>query len=395
MDTVDVLVIGGGLTGCAAAFHLAGAGASVLVVEQGDLNAGASGQNAGSLHFQLERRFLVHGAATAEHAARIVALNRLAIDDWSGVEDLLGCDVGVHMAGGLMVAENAEQTKILERKCALEKRWGLDTVLLDGASARRIAPYLAHSVCGAAFLDREGSADPRLATLAFAAAALERGTRLLSRTRLSALDRIAGRFHADLVQGGVRLGLSARSVVVAAGAWTAAVGTKINVHLPIFPVGLTMNVTERTEAFLPHLLQHVAKPLSIKQDGRGNILIGGGWPSRLQSEEAGGFSLRRRPVLTETSFRENLRAAAEAIPRLRSANLIRTWTGMTALTPDHLPLAGEVGCMPGLFVAAGGSGFTLGPTIARLLSNVVGGGQADELEMFAPVRYDHLNRFMA
>ena len=85
MEQSHVLVIGGGLIGCATAWHLARAGAAVTLVEAGEINAGASGQNAGSLHFQMERRFLENGAALADQAQRIVALNRLAIDEWRGI----------------------------------------------------------------------------------------------------------------------------------------------------------------------------------------------------------------------------------------------------------------------------------------------------------------------
>src|SRR3954468_2454870 len=93
----DVLIVGGGLVGCASAWHLAKAGASVLLIEQGELNAGASGQNAGSLHFQMERRFLEQGEAAAVESARVIALTRLAIDEWSQLERELGSDLEIGM----------------------------------------------------------------------------------------------------------------------------------------------------------------------------------------------------------------------------------------------------------------------------------------------------------
>ena len=62
----DVIVIGGGLAGCATAYYLAADGVEVLLLEQGDLNSGASGNNAGSLHAQLqhEHRRNSFGAST-------------------------------------------------------------------------------------------------------------------------------------------------------------------------------------------------------------------------------------------------------------------------------------------------------------------------------------------
>ena len=60
MQTYDVAVIGGGLVGCATAYYLTTAGTRVALIERGTINRGASGQNAGSLHFQLEYRLIQH-----------------------------------------------------------------------------------------------------------------------------------------------------------------------------------------------------------------------------------------------------------------------------------------------------------------------------------------------
>jgi sarcosine oxidase subunit beta len=146
MEAADVLVIGGGLVGCATAWHLAQGGASVLVVEAGDLNAGASGQNAGSLHFQIERRFLENGEALADQAARTIALSRLAIEEWRGLEAALGEDLEVVMGGGLMVAETPAEMVLLEAKARREAEWGrARRGCLTAACATISVPGIMHS----------------------------------------------------------------------------------------------------------------------------------------------------------------------------------------------------------------------------------------------------------
>src|SRR5690606_1362666 len=152
MERLDVVVIGGGLVGAATAFRLAQAGASVAVVEAGYPNVGASGANAGSLHFQLERRVLENGEALADQAAQVLSLNRLAIEEWQGLDAEMGPDLHIHMRGGLMVAETADQVRTLERKVAREVEGGLDTRLIDGADARIIAPSPAEAVAAEASL---------------------------------------------------------------------------------------------------------------------------------------------------------------------------------------------------------------------------------------------------
>ncbi len=86
MTRFDVVVLGGGLVGCAAAYYLAKRGASVLLVEQGDLNREASGRNAGSLHLQLEYRLIRHGDELASQFAQIIPLSLVALEDWRGLE---------------------------------------------------------------------------------------------------------------------------------------------------------------------------------------------------------------------------------------------------------------------------------------------------------------------
>jgi sarcosine oxidase subunit beta len=396
MEAADVLVIGGGLVGCATAWHLAQGGASVLVVEAGDLNAGASGQNAGSLHFQIERRFLENGEALADQAARTIALSRLAIEEWRGLEAALGEDLEVVMGGGLMVAETPAEMALLEAKARREAEWGLPTRLIDAGEVQALAPYLSPHILGASYMAEEGHANPRTLTRAFAAAAVRAGARLMTGCRVTSIARSAGRFVVELDQADETIAVDCAAVLIAAGAWTSAIGALANVHLPVFPAGLTMNVTERVPDFLPHLVQHVGRRLSMKQAHSGNVLIGGGWASRLAQRPGGGFDLSQPPTLLPEALKANLKAAVDTVPRVAGLNLIRSWTGIVAITADQLPLVGEVPQVPGLYVAAGGSAFTLGPTFARLMSALIQRQpHADEpLAMFAPARFGHLNSFM-
>lgn len=391
----DVLIIGGGLVGCATACHLARAGQSVLLVEAGDVNSVASGQNAGSLHFQMERRFLEQGEALMEQASHVISLNRQAIHDWRGLEDLLGRSLGVTMRGGLMVAETPEQVTLLERKARLEESAGMATKMIDGAEAHDIAPYLGPLVTAALWAPDEGHADPKKVTPAFAAAAEEAGATILSQSPVLALEQRNGGFEAKLGGPHPDQPVTGDKIVIAAGAWIAQIAAMLNLHMPIFPLGLSMNVTERCAPLIPHLVQHVGRRLSMKQAAAGNILIGGGWPGKLAWRPDCGFDLSKRPEPKRESVIGNLKAAIAVVPQVASLNLIRTWTGTVAVSSDQLPIVGEVPRMPGVYVAGGGSAFTLGPTFARLLAGeILSGRRTEEFQYFSPARYEHLNSFM-
>lgn len=390
MERADVAIIGGGLVGCAAAWQLSRKGASVVLIEAGDINAGASGQNAGSLHFQIERRFLENGDDLAEQGAQIVALSRHAVSDWATIEADLGTDLHVAMNGGLMVAETAEQVALLERKAERESHEGLAVRTIDGDEARAIAPYLAPGILAANFSADEGHADPRAVTPALADAARREGASVRTATRVRTIARDTGRFRIE----GDGFVLCADQLLVAAGAWGADICALINIHMPLYPVALLMNATERTRPMVPHLVQHVGRRLSLKQTHAGNLLIGGGWPSRLAQTQDGGFDLWAKAQMIPESLTGNLLAARDVVPGVTRLNLIRSWTGVTAITSDQLPIVGPVPRMPGLWVAAGGSAFTLGLTFARMLADAMTGGDADELSLLSPARFEHLNGFM-
>jgi glycine/D-amino acid oxidase-like deaminating enzyme len=394
MVDADIAIIGGGLIGCASASYLAKAGAQVVLLERGQINQGASGQNAGSLHFQLEHRLIQDVALRTRELEYHVGLAKIAIDQWRGIDRELGCDTELSMSGGLMVAETAEQTALLERKSRIEQSQGLGVELLDGNAARKLAPYLSDRVLAALYCASEGHCNPRLLTPAYARKAMESGASIITGALVSAVHRDSDRWQITIMN-------DARShedekircnvILNTAGICAAEVGSMANLHLPLFPVALTMNATEKTDPVVPHLVQHVGRKLSLKQTRDGNLLIGGGWEARLRQNDGHSTNLQS-PGIDLRSVLGNLRTAADVVPLIKSLRLLRTWTGTTANTTDQLPVLGEAAEVPGYFVAAGGPGFTYGPTYARLMSEkILTGSTSYPLDPFSPARFEGRN----
>lgn len=386
-DRISTLVVGGGLLGCAVAYLLAAAGTKVLLVEKNQLNAQASGQNAGSLHFQLEYRMIENGEAAARKAAEAIPLHLDAQRTWSWLETELGADLGVVQHGGFMVAETSEQVDRLARKIGLEQAAGLQTELLDRAAVRARAPYLGEAVIAAAFCAAEGKADPRRCALAYARAAMRFGAQVHSRTGVQAMRRNGRGWLVSFDDGGF---CQAEHVVIAAGAWSGRLARMAGIVLPVSPVGLTMAATARTAPMIEHLVQHAGRRLSMKQTPEGNILIGGGWPAALR-QSRGVVDLDRRPELLLPSLAGNMAAAAAVVPAVGHLPVLRVWTGTTALVSDQLPLIGQVPKAAGMFVATGGSAFTLGPTYARILvDKILGRPETFDVRAYDPQRFGSL-----
>jgi len=391
----DVAIVGAGLVGCAAAYELARRGRRVVVLDQGELNRGASGRNAGSLHFQIEPRMLSDGKVPRQ-IDDLIAVNLQAIEDWRNLPFALQHDIELVMNGGLMVAETDSERDVLQRKLEVESSGGLPVDMVEGAELRRIAPCLSSRVRCAIHCSAEGHANPRLVTPAFESAARKHGAHIMPRSRVRSLEvRASGcRLHLEsatqdrnLSAGGCVL--DTELVLVAAGAWSREILAASGVEVQLQPLALVMNVTERCGPILHQLIQHIGRSLSVKQVEAGNVLIGGGWPAELVSSA----NLGANPVVRvlESSVFGNIAVALDVVPALARLALLRTWTGIACVSADHLPVLGPVSALPGVFIAAGGSSFTLGPTYARMVGELMHAGQTSmPVAMYRPDRFKKL-----
>lgn len=380
------------MVGCAAAYELARRGRRVGVFDQGEMNRGASGRNAGSLHFQLEPRML-EGGGDPRRLAQLLPVSLQAIEDWRGLAQELNRDLELAMHGGLMVAQTDAESDLLARKCEVEAGGGLPVRMLEGAELRRTAPYLTSGIRCASYCAAEGHANPRFVTPAYAAAARAHGAEITTGSRLRALEPRSGGWRLRIERSGAAQGAAANTlavdaelVLIAAGAWSREIVAAHAIELPLEPVALGMNVTERCAPVVHHLVQHVGRRLSLKQVAAGNVLIGGGWPAAMSAVSRLGPD--PRVLLRESSIIGNIAVALDVVPELAALSLIRSWTGIACVSPDHLPVLGPIPGLPGVFIAAGGSSFTLGPTYARLVSEVMTAGQASmPLQLYRPDRF--------
>lgn len=385
----DVVVVGGGLLGSVSAFLLASAGATVALIERDYLNEGASGRNAGSIHMQLEYRMIEHGRSSARRAAEAIPLHLDAVSRWERHSRDLGPALGLSLTGGFMVADSAAATRRLEEKVAIEREYGLPVELLDIDETLEKAPYLAPTIQAASFCPLEGKADARLAAVVFARAAKAAGASILTGHDVIDLEYASSGTWAVTTQSDARRRTHhSDQVVLAAGAWTRELGRLVGVDLPLTTVPLMMTVSARTAPFLPHLIQHAEKRLSLKQVPDGNVLIGGGWPAAMEISESGSPTGHRSGQIIPSMLHGNLRAALDTVPRLAHLNVTRTWVGATTVGPQQLPLLGPIPGLPGAFVASGGSAFTLAPSFAHVLVQLLAGHPVDlDISPYLPERW--------
>lgn len=377
---VDILVVGGGLAGCATAYYLAKAGAEVLVVERDDINMHASGSNAGSIHAQIPHlTFIEEGDDWARTFAPTIPLLLASIDIWKGLSAELGSDLEVATPGGLLVAETEQQMRDVERKAAIERSHGMTIELVGRDDLRRLAPYVGEQMIGGAFSPQEGKANPLKATPAFAAAARRLGARIATGCEVTGtLRQPDGCFRLSTSHGEV----TARRLVNAAGANAGSVAAMLGLRLPLLAEAIQVSVSEPAAPLVSHLVYFAGGRLTLKQSAQGTCLIGGGWPAAWSRRNG-------RPVVSLRSLRDNLRIACHVVPALAGLQLVRTWPAIVNGTADWKPVLGAVPGIPGYYMNFfPWLGFSAGPIAARIVADIVLGKDPGwDMRLFGAERY--------
>lgn len=375
----DVLIVGGGLAGSAAAYFLAKAGAEVTLIERHDLNTMASGCNAGSIHAQIPHLpFVEEGEGWARTFGPTIGLLVRSIELWKGLGAELGEDLDVETPGGLLVAETEAQMRDITRKTAIEKEFGLDVEVIDRATLRRLAPYVSERMIGGSYSPGEGKANPLVATPAFARAARRLGAQILTFTELQGLQAESGGYVAQTNRGPIH----ARRVLDCAGADAGRVAAMLGIDLPIEGHPIQVAVTEPAEPLVRHLLYFAGDRLTLKQLGSGTCLIGGGWSSRV-SERTG------KLVVDAEQLGRNLETAVHVVPQIASLKVVRVWPAIVNGTADWKPILGEVPGHKGFFIGMfPWLGFSAGPLAARIVADLILGRTPEvDLTAFSAARY--------
>lgn len=380
----DVVVVGAGAVGSSVAFHLADAGAHVLLVEREAIASGASTHATGFLSlaatdFQSEPYFLL--GLEGFRATRTL-VPRLA--------ELTGIDVLFQLRPGLRVALDEEEEAFIRRHLVWQERH-IAVRWLPGEEARALEPRLSPAVLGAAYEAETAQLDSGRYTLALATAAERRGAAVVLR-RVLGLVRQNGRVLAVEHAGG-RIACSA--VVLAMGPWAPAASAWLGVPIPVRPLK-----GERLELVLdgPPLPALVSSPkrgsLISRRDGYLSVGSTAGRvfddtrPHLLEAEAPEAFDVRP----TEAALVELLERALEVLPPVAEARLVRQLAGVRPLSPDRWPLVGRVPGWDNVFLATGHGhrGIHLAALTGRLVADLVLRGATDlpvPLDRLAPGRF--------
>ena len=344
----DIVIIGGGVMGCAIAYELATRGVQATIVEQREVAASASGASAGGVRQQ-------------GRDLRELPLALRAIPRWPGLADRLGADVEYRRGGHLTLIEDETILPAFAEGVRRQQAAGLDIRLVEPRDLERIMPGVAPSVIAGSYTPEDGHANPILTTKAFADAAVRAGARLLERTTVTGVTKDAmGRIVAIETTAGT---LPCRWAINAAGAWAGATARLAGTDIPLNPACYQMLVTAPAPHLLDPVVGCVGRALSLKQVPEGGFVVGGGWPGTVHLDNG-------RAGTVGAHIAGSAAACTGILPLLRRLTLLRAWSGMEGESPDGIPMIGPAADVPGLFHCCGftGHGFAISPEVGAVVA---------------------------
>ena len=369
--SANVVIVGGGVVGLSIARELALRGVrDVLLLERGEPGQEASWAAGGILAPQVE----------ADRADDFFKLARKSRNMYPAFAEALrvetGIDVELDQTGTLYVGFSDEDEQEMKRRFVWQQNEGLRVEWLNGDEARQLEPNLSTDVrCALRFPD-DWQVNNRRLVEALVAASEKLGVRLMTNCEVTSL-RVDGQTVIDVDSSAGAI--AARTVVIAAGAWTSDIDTsEPSLTLPeIEPVRGQMLCFKPEPQVAQHVIYSSRGYLVPRLDGR---LLAGSTSERV------GFDKR----VTSEGVDSIKRNAFEIAPALRDLPVMDSWAGFRPRAMDDLPVIGASEEIEGLFYATGHyrNGILLAPVTAKIAADwIVEGAQASGLESFSPNRF--------
>lgn len=359
----DLIVIGGGLVGGAIAWGAASQGASVALLDEGDVAYRAARGNFGLVWVQSK------GAGMPPYAHWTRRSAELWPDLAARLATATGVDVALEQPGGFAFCLSEEE---LETRASIVQRMhnesgDIGTRILGRAEVRAMVPGLGDRVVGGSFCPIDGHASPLFLLRGLHAGLHTLGADYLPGRKVDAIDAAP---HSFTVRCGVER-FSTGKLVIAAGLGSRDLAPLVGLDMPVSPLQGQILVTERIKPFL-HYATHV-----LRQTAEGSVMLG-------DSQEDVGFDITTRVSVLQRIAARNV----AMFPALKDASIVRMWAALRVMSPDGFPIYDQSERFPGAFAATCHSGVTLaGAHALALAPAILAGTLPDQLGAFSARRF--------
>jgi len=353
-NTSDVIIIGGGITGCAIGYYLTKKGLEVNLFEKDYLTAGSTGRCIGGIRQQFSTPLSIRVAM--ESMKKFAAMK----------EDLVQ-DVEFHQGGYLFLAHSEEKKQTYLKLIEIQRKMSLDVSFIGVSDIEKLVPGIDPTgLLGGAYCPTDAQANPFLIIDGYARVIRERGN-VFTRKEVTRINTKKDKVASVETSDGDTF--YAPVVVDAAGPFARDIAQMLEIDIPIYPERHEAMITEQMERFFDMMIvDYRPDGCYFNQKWRHGSIIGCYTPvPNVPGHDLG------------TSFefaREMGRRMARLIPRLCDVKIIRQWSGSYEMTPDGNPIL-DCSDIEGFWIVGGmcGHGFMLGPEIGWLAAEYITEGR--------------------
>ncbi|MFQ5755641.1 MAG: NAD(P)/FAD-dependent oxidoreductase [Acidiferrobacterales bacterium] len=366
-ESYDVVVIGGGVMGASAAFHLKKLGAGrIALLERGQVCTGGTAKSCAIVrtHYSIP--------ANTELAVKGLGM-------FHNFADVVGdseADCGFVNSGYIIVAPEGDKAEKLAANLAMQAQVGAHTRVISREEAQKLHPLLNLEDCAVIGYEPDsGYADPYLTTTGFLSAARRLGVRVKTDCPVTGLAREGSRVT------GVRTGqgeIGAGTVLSLIGPWTAKLAHWADIDLPLEVsrhIVLTFKTAEPYANMLPIVKDLTTENKMYFRPATGGVVLVGTGDHGEPLDEPDQIDDNVGLDFVEHQGKQ----IAHRMPSFAQGMLVDSWTGPYDITPDWNPVLGPVPGVEGLHVGYGfsGHGFKLAPAIGRVLAQTILGQTPD------------------
>ncbi len=365
-SSARVVVIGGGVVGASVLYHLTKEGwTDVVLLERKQLTAGSTWHAAGGMH-------------TLNGDPNVARLQQYTVNLYKEIEKESGQNCGIHLPGGLQLADTPERLDWLKMAQARGRYLGMHMEMISMKEAKELNPLLEEKYfVGALYDEDEGSVDPYGVTHAYAICARNRGAEVYTDTWATDLSQRAdGTWDVITDKGNIH----AEHVVNAGGLWAREVGRMAGLELPVLAMEHHYLMTEPMDEVieynakhgreLPHMIDFAGE-IYARQEGQ-SILLGTyeqdnrPWSAK---ETPWDFVFQLLPHDLDRISAELERGFAH-FPAVGRAGIKKFVNGPFTFSPDGNPLVGPIKGMRGMWSAcAVMAGLSQGGGVGLSLAN--------------------------
>ncbi len=380
IDHSEITVIGGGVIGCFIAYYLSKAGKDVVLVDKGDVGAGASGANDACIMAQSKK-------PGPKLSLAIHSSNTL----WQNLAEELDHDIEYVRKGSMLVMESEEEVEFIRAFTQAQKDFGLPVEFLDQKETRRLQPAISPRILASTFCPIDGEVNPFFLLVALVNKIRCHGGRIYTHCAVEGFKTREGMMTHVATERGL---IQTSVVVCAGGAYSSHVGRMAGVDIPIEPRRGQVLITEAIPPLIgPYIMSakaivakhsavasahekagspEYALGMIISQTVSGNMVLG-------VTYEFAGYDTRT----TVQGITAVARYTSTILPALRNLRVIRTFSGLRPFTRDGLPIVGPSDRFPNFIIAAGheGDGVAVSPATGMEVSQrLIEGAWSDRRE---------------